>query len=280
MQRDDIYLIDMWRLLRREWPWLLAVFAASLLATFAFMRSVKPQWQADAWIRIGQIGTAPAGQDPKIEPLQRVLERLQLIPFQQQVMQSVGIAPDTPEARLYHQSLKLDPMAYAGPLVKLSVRAHSPQQARQWAEATVAQLQALHREMAAPQLQLAQQRLDEVQHELQSITAERDRLQQAVAQSKDGLAGLLLISKNEELSALRQGRIDLLARLGAAYTYDTALMWPVYVPKHAVFPNPALTWGMGAVLGLFLGVLAAVGRNAWRRRAAVASQVPTMAARA
>lgn len=269
MQRDDIYLIDMWRLLRREWPWFLAVFAATLLATSAFMLGVKPQWQADAWIRIGQIGTAPAGQDPKIEPLQRVLERLQFIPFQQQVMQSIGIAPDAPDAKLYHKSLKLDPMAYAGPLVKLSVRAHSPRQARQWAEATVAQLQAIHRDIATPQLQLAHQRLDDVQHELQIVTAERDHLQQVVAQGKDGVAGLLLISKNEELSALQQGRIDLLARLGAAYTYDTALMWPVYVPEHAVFPNHALTWGMGAVAGLFLGVFAAVGRNAWRRRSSM-----------
>jgi len=267
MQRDDIYLIDMWRLLRREWLWFLAVFAMVLLATFAFMRSAKPQWQADAWIRIGQIGTAPAGQDPKIEPLQRVLERLQWIPFQQQVMQSIGIAPDTPEAKLYHKSLKLEPLAYAGPLLKLSVRAHSPEQARQWAEATVVQLQAIHHDVAAPQLKLARQRLDELQRELQSITAERDRLQQIAGQSKDGLAGLLLINKDEELSALQQGRLDLLARLDPAYTYDTALMWPIYVPEKEVFPNPALTWGMGAAMGLFLGVVAAVGRNAWRRKA-------------
>ena len=267
MQRDDIYLIDMWRLLRREWLWFLAVFATILLATFAFMRSAKPQWQADAWIRIGQIGTAPAGQDPKIEPLQRVLERLQWIPFQRQVMQSIGIAPEAAEAKLYHKSLKLEPLAYAGPLLKLSVRAHSPEQARQWAEATVVQLQTIHREVAAPQLKLAHQRLDELQRELQSITAERDRLQQSAGQSKDGLAGLLLINKDEELSALQQGRLDLLARLDPAYTYDTALMWPIYVPEQEVFPNPALTWGMGVAMGLFLGVVAAVGRNAWRRRA-------------
>jgi uncharacterized protein involved in exopolysaccharide biosynthesis len=273
MQRDDIYLIDMWRLLRREWLWFLAAFAAVLLATFAFMRVAKPQWQASAWIQIGQVGAAPAGQDPKAEPLQRVLERLQLIPFQNQVLQSIGIGPETPNAHLYRKSLKLDPLPYAGPLVKLSVRAHSAEQARQFAEATVNQLRAIHQGLEATQLNLARQRLEEIQRDVQNATAERDRLQQAAVQGKDNLAVILLAGKNEELRTLQQIHADLLARLSATYTYDTSLMWPVYVPEHPVFPNPALTWGMGVVLGLFLGIMAAIARNAARRRAVVSDEV-------
>jgi hypothetical protein len=72
---------------------------------------------------------------------------------------------------------------------------------------------------------------------------------------------------------LQQIHADLLARLSATYTYDTSLMWPVYVPEHPVFPNPALTWGMGIVLGLFLGIMAAIARNAARRRAVVSDEV-------
>jgi uncharacterized protein involved in exopolysaccharide biosynthesis len=273
MQRDDIYLIDMWRLLRREWLWFLAAFAAVLLATFAFMRVAKPQWQASAWIQIGQVGAVPAGQDPKAEPLQRVLERLQLIPFQNQVLQSIGIGPETPNAHLYRKSLKLDPLPYAGPLVKLSVRAHSAEQARQFAEATVNQLRAIHQGLEATQLNLARQRLEEIQRDVQNATAERDRLQQAAVQGKDNLAVILLAGKNEELRTLQQIHADLLARLSTTYTYDTSLMWPVYVPEHPVFPNPALTWGMGVVLGLFLGIMAAIARNAARRRAVVSDEV-------
>ncbi|GGA38882.1 Wzz/FepE/Etk N-terminal domain-containing protein [Dyella nitratireducens] len=273
MQRDDIYLIDMWRLLRREWLWFVAVFVAMLLATFTFLSVTRPQWQANAWIQIGQVDTAPAGQDPKVEPLQRVLERLQLIPFQNQILQSIGIASNTPDAGLYRKSLKIEPLPYAGPLVKLTVRGHSAQQAKQFAEATVAQLQTIHRGLETTQLTLARQRLDEVQRDVQNVMAERDRLQQAVTQNKDTFAGLLLASKNEELIDLQQTRSDLLGRLSATYTYETSLMWPVYVPEHPAFPNPFLTWGMGVVAGLFLGVVAAVGRNALRRRAVVASHV-------
>jgi hypothetical protein len=265
MQRDDIYLIDLWRIVRREWRWFTAVFAAVLLGTFAFMQVARPQWQATAWIQIGQVGGAPTGWDPKVEPLQRVLERLQLVPFQNEVLQSVGIAPDTHEGGLYRKSLKLEPLPYAGPLIKLSVRGYSPQQADKFAEATVTQLQSIHRDLQAEPLKLARTRLDEVQSNLQAAIAERDRLQQAAVQNKDSLAAVLLASKNDEIAKLQETQGDLVMRLSAQYTFNTSLMWPVYVPKWPVFPNPALTWGMGIVFGLFLGMCAAIARNARRR---------------
>lgn len=267
MERDEIYLIDVWQILAREWRWFVSLLVIVLAATFAFMQVVKPQWQANAWIQIGQVGAAPTGQDPKAEPLQRVLERLQLVPFQNETLQNAGIAPDTPEAGLYRRSLKVEPLPYAGPLIKLSVRAHSPQQARALAEATVAQLQTVHRGMEAAPLSFARARLDEVQADLRSAMAERDRLQQAATQGKDSFAGLLLTNKQEEIRTLQQTRDDLLARLSTTYTYETSLMWPVYVPRNQAFPNPMLTWAMGIVLGLFLGVAGAMARHAWRRRA-------------
>ncbi|RDS83708.1 lipopolysaccharide biosynthesis protein [Dyella monticola] len=273
MERDEIYLIDMWRIVAREWRWFVAVLAIIVIATFVFMRTTKPQWQATAWIQIGQVDTAPPGQDPKVEPLQRVLERLQLAPFQNDVLQSIHVAPATPEGGLFRASLKVEPLPYAGPLIKLTIRAHSPQQARELAEATVARLQAVHGGLEGAQLRLARARLDEVQTALHNAIAERDRLQQAAAQSRDGVAGLLLASKDEGIHTLQETRGDLLARLSAAYTYSTSLMWPVYVPEGAVFPNPALTWGMGILLGLFLGLVAAVARNAVRRRGASRAKV-------
>ncbi|MBV8157924.1 MAG: chain-length determining protein, partial [Dyella sp.] len=42
--------------------------------------------------------------------------------------------------------------------------------------------------------------------------------------------------------------------------------WPVYVPERQAFPNPVLTYGIGLLAGLGLGVFAGVTRNAVRRR--------------
>jgi LPS O-antigen subunit length determinant protein (WzzB/FepE family) len=276
MQYDEIYLIDTWRILLREWKWFAALLLLVLAATFAYLHVARPQWEATAWIQIGQVDTAPMGQDPKVEPLQRVLERLQFIPFQDDVVKSVGLSPDTPEARLYRKSLKVEPLPYAGPLIKLTLRAYSPQQAGQLAAATVDQLQAIHRRIAATSLQRARARLDQVDKALQIALADREHLVQVAAsgdttQGRSApdsvLASALLSSKNEEIHSLQQTQSDLADRLSATYTYDTSLMWPVYAPDRPAFPNPVLMWAAGLVFGVFLGTLAAIARNAWRRAA-------------
>ncbi|TPG46806.1 lipopolysaccharide biosynthesis protein [Rhodanobacter glycinis] len=278
MEQDEIYLIDLWRIFTREWKWFVAVLVLTLACTYAFAHLVKRQWEATAWIQIAQVGQVPSGQDLKVEPLQRVMERLRLVPFENEVMASAGFSPNSSEARLYRNSLKLEPMLYAGSLIRLNVRAYSRQQASQFATATVTQLQALHRRLEALPLKSARARLDQIEADLQTTMADRSRLQQAGAPKSEGAAGssdvqnpmlasLLLATKNEEIRNLQQARSDLIDRLGPTYTYGTSMMWPVYVPDQQAFPNPTLTYGIGALLSLFLGALAAVARSVARRAA-------------
>ncbi|MBB6186038.1 Wzz/FepE/Etk N-terminal domain-containing protein [Rhodanobacter sp. MP7CTX1] len=273
MEQDEIYLIDLWRTLFREWKWFAAVLIVTLACTYAFTHLVKRQWEATAWILIGQVGQVPSGQDQKTEPLQRVLERLQLVPFQNDVLKGIGLSPDSPEAQLYRGSLKLDPLPYAGPLIRLSVRAHSPQQARQFATATVVELHAVHQHFDEVPLKLARARLDEIQADLQSALADRSRLLQILAPENKGdaasksLASVSLASKDEEIRKLQEARSDLIDRLSPTYTYETSLPWPVYVPDRQAFPNPALMWGIGLLLGIVLGLFAATTRSVARRQA-------------
>ena len=107
--------------------------------------------------------------------------------------------------------------------------------------------------------------------------ADRDRLQQLAASGSGHaanvrdvanpvLTSLLLANKNEEIRGLQQARSDLLDRLGPTYTYETSLMWPVYVPERQAFPNPELTYGIGVLLSFFLGASAAIARNVARRK--------------
>ena len=278
MEQDEIYLIDLWRIFTREWKWFVAVLVLTLACTYAFAHLVKRQWEATAWIQIAQVGQVPSGQDLKVEPLQRVTERLERVPFENEIMASVGFSPNSSEARLYRNSLKLEPMLYAGSLIRLNVRAYSRQQASQFATATVTQLQALHQRLEALPLKSARARLDQIEADLQTTMADRSRLQQAGASKSEGAAGsrdvqnpmlasLLLATKNEEIRNLQQARSDLIDRLGPTYTYETSMMWPVYVPDQQAFPNPTLTYGIGALLSLFLGALAAIARSVGRRAA-------------
>jgi hypothetical protein len=271
MEQDEIYLIDLCRIFSREWKWFAAVLVVVLIGTYAFAHRARNQWDATAWIQIGQVGQVPSGQDPKTEPLLRVIERLQMVPFENEVMGSLGFSPDSPEAGLYRKSMKLDPLPYAGPLIRMSLRAYSPQQARQFALATVNQLHAIHQRLEATPLKLARARLAQIQADLRDAQAERDRLQQAVAPVGKGLqdpllASVLLTSKNTEIRGLEQSRSDLVDRLSTTYTYETSLLGSVYVPEKRASPNLALIWGAGILFGAFLAGLAALARNALRRR--------------
>lgn len=278
MEHDEIYLIDLWRIFTREWKWFVLVLVLTLACTYAFAHLVKRQWEATAWIQIGQVGQVPPGQDPKVEPLQRVIERLQLVPFENEILQSAGYAKTSSVAQLYRKSLKLEPLLYAGSLVKLSVRGYSRQQASELAAATVARLRTVHQGLEEAPLRAARARLAQVEVDLQTAEADRAHYEQAAAPGHRGgtggkdiadpvLASLLLANKNEEIRGLRQLRIDLIERLGPTYTYQTSMMWPVYVPDKQAFPNPELTWGIGLLLAVFLGASAALARDVARRPA-------------
>lgn len=269
MEQDDIYLIDIWRIFLREWRWFVAVLVLVLAATFAYAHLARPKWEATAWIQVGQVGSALQGTDPKVESFQRVIQRLQTVDFQNDVMKSAGLSTTSPEAQLYRRSFKLEPEPYAN-LIKVSVRALSPQQAKELATATATQLQAIHQGFEALPLKLARQRLDEIQVELQGAIVDRDRLLHTAGQSgKDentpAIAGILLAGKNEDIHSLQIARAELINRLSPSYTFETSLAWPVYVPSGPSSPNLVLTWGIGAFLGLFLGALAAMARNVARR---------------
>ena len=277
MEQDEIYLIDLWHIFVREWRWFVAVLVVVLGLTFAWVHTARSQWEATAWIQIGQVGSAPLGQDPKVEPLLRVIARVQTVPFQDEVVRSLGLAPDSAEARLYRRSLKIDPNPYAN-LFKLSIRAYSARQANELAKATLTQLQAVHQRIGALPLQLANDRLDELESNLRIALADRDRLISGTGSADHAaaaLAGVLLASKNEDIRALQQARSELVVRLAPNYTYDTSMPWPVYVPESRAFPNSVLAIGIGIVFGLFLAGVAAIGRNALRRRSTKARPLGT-----
>lgn len=277
MEQDQIYLIDLWRTLRREWLWFVAVLVVAMACALAFTHLVHPRWEAVAWIRPGQLGPVPPGEDPRVEPFQRVIERMQMVAFQDAVLHDMGLEPHTRQAHLYRDSFHLDPLPYAG-LIKLTVRGYSPQQAVRFAKATCEHLHAMHEGLMAEPLQLADARLRQAQAQLGDALAERDRLRGAITsasphangQSRQDLllASMVLSGSDQEVRGLQQTVSDLKARLSASYSYETSLAWPIYAPDRPVSPNRPLIWGAGLVLGVGLGLMAAVARHARRRATA------------
>jgi LPS O-antigen subunit length determinant protein (WzzB/FepE family) len=287
MEHDEIYLIDLWHLLHRQWRWFVAVLAAVVAAAVLFAQLAHPRWEAVAWIRPGQLGAVPAGEDPRIEPFQRAIERMQTRPFQDAVLRDLGVSSRSREAQLYRQSFDLEPSPYAG-LLKLTLRGYSPEQARRFVQATYVHLRQLHEGLMAEPLRLAEARLQQTQAQLDEATAERTRLLQvlaaAPAQGVGGrdrqdllMATMVLAGSSREVRGLQQAVSDLKARLTASYSYETSLAWPIYAPERPVYPNRALIVAGGVVLGLGLGLMVAVARDARRRVAARAASTAPVA---
>ncbi|URL57980.1 chain-length determining protein [Luteibacter flocculans] len=264
---DEIYLIDMWRIVTHEWRWFVGVAALVLLVTFAWLHTARSQWEATAWIQVGQVGAAPSGQDPKIEAFSRALERLDTRTFRDEVLRRVGVPLDAPEAVLYRRSMKVEPMPYAN-LMKVRLRAYSAEDAKQLASATADTLHGLHARIGAVPMALARERMVELDRDLGEAQADRERLSHEAKGNgaEAALAGVALASRNEDIRALEQIRSDLANRLLPNYTFETSMPWPVSVPDDRVFPNTALTAGLGGLAALFLASLAAVARHALRSR--------------
>ncbi|PPV08253.1 hypothetical protein XBLMG947_0788 [Xanthomonas bromi] len=277
-QHDEIYLIDLWRILRREWRWALAALVVVLVLTFAFLRVATPQWEATAWIQVGEIGPTPAGRDPKVEPFQRVIDRMKTRLFQDAVLRQAQVPLKSRAAQLYRSSLKPDPDPYAN-LIGVTIRAASAQQARTLAMATVTELQRLHGDTNAAALDLARTRLQGLSEDLRAATTNREQLQRQLQAGQGGsaatpaqvLAGVLLADSNTTIRGLKSEREDLIARLTTRYTYQTSLAWPLYVPDRRAYPNAITAWAAGLLAGAGLGVLVAVLRNAVRRRVRAAA---------
>lgn len=265
MQQDEIYLIDVWRLIgRRRW-WFTGVFALVVALAGGYLATAKRQWEVDAWIQIGQSGTAPTGQDPKVESLLRVMERLKTDGFKNEVLAGIGIPLKSPEARLYRASMKFDPQPYAN-LLHVTVRAYSPGDASQLALATFDRLHAIHQRLGAAPVETARRRLQEIDAELDAAQADRVGLRGEMASRSEGaLASFSLAGTDAGIRDLQQARAEITTRLEANYTFDTAMPWPVHVSENPVSPIVPLVAGFGVLGGLFLGVLVAVAADAMRR---------------
>lgn len=269
MQQDEIYLIDMWRLLSRQRWWFLSVFVIVLALVAGYLVTAKRQWEVDAWVQVGQNGTAPVGQDPKLESLIRVMERLKTNGFKNEVLAGIGIPVKSPEARLYRRSMKLEAQPFAN-LMHITVRAYSAGDARQLAIATADHLRGIHKTLGIVPLATAQKRLQEIDGELDAALADRERLRAELgAGHGDGaLASFSLAGTDAGIRELQQARGEIRTRLEGNYTFDTSMPWPVQVSDAPVVPMIPLVAGLGVLGGLLAGVLVSIAADARRRSTA------------
>lgn len=273
MEQDEIYLADLWRLLQRQWRWFTGAGVLVIALAVGLISLARPQWEATAWIRIGQIGVLPSSEDAHAEPFQRVLDRMNRRPFQDAVLHDLGIDPKSSEGSLFRKSFQIYPSPYAG-LVKIIVRGRSPRQAERFATATCDHLKSIHDDIERAPRQFAEARLEQARAQLADAVDERAHLRRLLADGKGPAAGgsdgaavsIALVNVGQEVHGLEQAVADLSVRLSPSYTYATSMAWPVYVTDKPVSPHPVPLLGLSVIAALGVGFLVALARDALRRR--------------
>jgi capsular polysaccharide biosynthesis protein len=271
MNEDEIHLVDVARLLARQIKWLLGTLIVVVAGTLLLLFLMRPQWESTAFIRVGQIGQMMHAPDRAIEPVASMVERMRMVPFQNDVLSRIKIGSEDPAARLYRRSIRIEPVPGTD-LVQVKVRGRNREEAGQFVQATVDHLRDIHGRMVELALAASRLLLDELTQDLQNAVAEQDRLQQMTLSGNHAdagestadralLANAAIGGKVPEIRDLRQRKLELEEELGPLHTYPTALFGEVFVPEEAAFPNKNLGLVLGVAAGLALGLVVAFVRD-------------------
>ena len=100
---DEVEPNDFLPIFMRQWRWAVATFVVVALIAIVPLSRVKPQWEAQATIRIGRVYDALAGSPRLVESLQDVLERVRIKSFLEDALNESDISSATsPELSLIH----------------------------------------------------------------------------------------------------------------------------------------------------------------------------------
>jgi capsular polysaccharide biosynthesis protein len=148
-QQDSIEPKDFLPLFMRQWRWAVATFLIVAVIAIVSLSRIKPQWEAQGTIRVGQVYDALAGSARLVEPLQDVQERARIKSFLRDALKGVDVASAGLDADLENPLLlgvKIDPVPSTG-LIRITARALTSDEATRAVRAIFDQLKLMHEEL-------------------------------------------------------------------------------------------------------------------------------------
>lgn len=251
---DAIELREFQRLLMRQWRWAVAAFMIVALIAIVPLSRVKPQWEAQATLRIGSVYDALAGAARPIEPLQDALERLR------GKSQVAGGSSDA-AARF-----ELGPSTG---LIRITVRGTNADEVGHLATAIFDQLRSMHEELARAARSETELLAEEYAKELVALREVQSNLQKAFTSASnpgvnDGAMGLATIALSMERNAKEIREIDrqrfLLVRRDRSQSSPTEMVGGVSSVKIGG-PGRGLIVTFGIIMGLAAGLMVALLRD-------------------
>ncbi len=258
---------DIARFLCNHWVYIAGGIALGAIAGFSLSYTQAQQWEATSIVELGQVDEG--GARP-VDPLAQAAVRVQTESFRDDVLRTLKLPVDdeaNPNAALVRHSLQASTIPGTN-LFAMTARGFSEEEAK--ATLVVAQNQLIEKHRKVVDAVRAR-----LQDELAMTDANIARLKAAQAADfktltraqvgKDAsngaiqalLGDMVDATNGAQLQAAQQRRARILGQLGADRTYNTHVIGETTVSREPVAPRRPVFAGVGAMLGLLVGLLLA-----------------------
>ena len=260
---DEISLIDLLRILREQWQWIVGLAVVSPLVALAICAILPKQYEATVLLQIGKLSSSDSGSGSSssadIEPQQNLIERVNSGGFDSRLEGAV------------RSSLSIKATAVKNTkLVRLTTNANSVEQASKGLENTLALLQDDHKKIADESEKTLAVALQNARDQLKTTSDSINQLnRQVIALSpakSDPISALLLTQTQQQLfqqqSVLKEKVAMIESGIAEQRLYKTTAIEPIQVNTSPVYPKTSLAVLLAFLGGGITGVIVAFYKNA------------------
>ncbi|MCK1667763.1 hypothetical protein [Bradyrhizobium sp. 153] len=254
---------DHLQLFLRQWRWAVATFVIVAVIAIVTLSQIRPQWEAQATIRIGQVYDAFAGSTRLVESLQEVQEWMRVKSFLQEAFEEAGLGSESALV----PGVRIDPVPSTG-MIRITARAPVADEATRIVTAIFDRLKSVHGELTRAARSEAELLAQQYANELAGLREVQSNLQKAYSSGSnsgaDDRSTLESVASAVERNAKEIREIDhqrfLLLRRDKYQTFPTEMMGKISSSRIGR-ASLGLIIVFGIVMGLAAGLVCAVLRD-------------------
>jgi capsular polysaccharide biosynthesis protein len=259
---DEISIKDIIDFLSESWKSIFAVGVIGLLVALAFVWVTPSQYEATAQIKMAQIdagnNTNPLGVN--LEEPNTLIARLKMpSAYSPEEIKACNLANSQSPGESMVGLANISAVNGTTSIVKLKIRSESKEQAVACAQGIYEGIRESQSQIMNPYIEKARILLLKYQVRLQDVQALIAR-----ADKPGSALSVAYLANRDELRFLSDESIRLNAIITSGDTRHAKLISPIYASDTPVLPKKKLSLVIGLLAGLFLGLLFALIRKAWR----------------
>lgn len=262
---DEISLIDLLRILREQWQWIVGLAVVSPLLALAICTTLPKQYEATVLLQIGKLWSSGSGSGSStdIEPQQNLTERVNSGGFHSRLKGGIGL------------SLSIKATAVKNTkLVRLTTKATSVEQASMVLNNALALLQEDHKKIAEESEKTLAAALQNARDQLKitsdSINQFNSQLIAVSPAKSDPTSALVLTLAQQQLfqqqRVLKENVSIIESGIAEQRLYKTTAIEPIQVNTSPVYPKTSLAVFVAFLGGGIAGMIIAFLRAALSKR--------------